>query len=125
MPKGFYLKKGIWYKRIFKPDAKSGVWKLLAESTGCKAVDRQGAIDYINRREAELDKAKRLRVSTDPGRVTMNELFDDLLAAVPHEPTRRNYEGVLKSHVRPFFGQRLAAEITVEDCRAWDLRTPS
>lgn len=119
LPKGFYLKKGIWYKRIFKPDAKSGAWKLLAESTGCKADDRRGALDYINRREAELDKAKRLRVSTDPGRVTMNELFDDLLAAVPHEPTRRNYEGVLKSHVRPFFGQRFAAEITVEDCRAF------
>ena len=117
MPKGFYLKKGIWYKRVFKPDAKTGVWKLLAESTSCKADDRPGAIAYIERREAELDKGKRLRVSSDPGRITMNELFDDLLAAVPHEPTRRNYEGVLKSHVRPFFGHRFAAEITVDDCR--------
>ncbi|MCX6593132.1 MAG: tyrosine-type recombinase/integrase [Acidobacteria bacterium] len=117
MPRGFYLKKGTWYKRIFKPDPETGIWKLRAESTSCKEHERQQAIDYIARREEELDKSKRLRITSDPGRITMNELFDDLLAAVPHEPTRKNYEGVLKTHLRPFFGKRLAADITVDDCR--------
>jgi len=119
MPKGFYLKGGTWYKRILKPDPDTGVWKLRAESTGCKDDQRQQAIDYVNRRVAELEKTKRLRVAVDPGKVTMNQLFDDFLAAVMHDPTRKNYEGVLKSHVRPFFGHRLAAEITVQDCREY------
>lgn len=119
MPRGFYLKKGIWYKRIFKPDPQTGIWKLRAESTSYKEPERQQAIDYIARREAELDKTKRLRVSSDPGKITMNELFDDFLAAVPHEATRKNYTGVLNTHLRPFFGKRLAAEITVDDCRQY------
>ena len=55
MPKGFYLKKGIWYKRILKPDPRTGAWTLQAESTHCKAAQRQGAIDYVARRTAELD----------------------------------------------------------------------
>ena len=119
MPKGFYLKKGIWYKRILKPDPETGVWQLRAESTSCKADQGQQAIDYINHRVEELEKTKRLRLAVDPGKVTMNQLFDDFLAAVPHDPTRKNYEGVMKAHVRPFFGHRLAAEITVEDCREY------
>jgi integrase len=54
-----------------------------------------------------------------PGKVTMDELFDDLLANVPHEPTRKNYDWVLKSHVRPFFGNMLAADVTVQHCQAY------
>jgi hypothetical protein len=56
---GFYLKKGIWYKRIFKPDPATGAWKLQAESTGCKADGGQQAIDYVARRVEELQKTKR------------------------------------------------------------------
>jgi integrase len=119
MPKGFYLKKGIWYKRIFKPDSKSGIWSLRAESTHCKESDRQPAIDYILRREAELEKSMRLRKAFDPGKVTVDELFDDLLANIPHEPTRENYDGVLKSHMRPFFGHMLAVDVTVQHCQAF------
>ena len=107
MPKGFYLKKGIWYKRIFKPDKETGVWSLRAESTHFKEPERQAAIDYIGRREAELEKSRRLRKNFDPGKVTMNELFDDLLANVPHEPTRKNYEWVLNSQLRPDYGSVL------------------
>ena len=110
MPQGFYLQKGIWYKRILKPDPETGVWQLRAESTSCKADQGQQAIDYINHRVEELEKTKRLRLAVDPGKVTMNQLFDDFLASVPHDPTRKNYEGVMKAHVRPFFGHRLAAE---------------
>lgn len=119
MPRGFYLKKGIWYKRILKPDPATGAWKLLAETTGCKADQGQQAIDYVARRLEELEKTRRLRVAVDPGKVTMDQIFDDLLHAVAHEPTRKNYEGVLKAHLRPFFGHRLAADIGVEDCRAY------
>jgi integrase len=119
MPKGFYLKKGIWYKRIFKPDQETGVWSLRAESTHCKEADRQAAVDYIGRREAELDKSLRLRKSFDPGKITMNELFDDLLANVPHAPTRQNYEWVLNSQIRPYFGTMLAGDVTVQHCQAY------
>lgn len=84
MPKGFYLKKGIWYKRILKPDPETGVWQLRAESTTCKADQGQQAIDYINHRVEELEKTKRLLLAVDPGKVTMNQFFDDFLAAVPH-----------------------------------------
>ena len=28
MPKGFYLKMGTWYKRILKPDPKTGVYQV-------------------------------------------------------------------------------------------------
>src|SRR6266568_266372 len=90
MPKGFYLKSGTWYKRILKPDPRTGAWTLQAESTHCKEDQRQAAIDYVARRTAELDKSARLGKTVDPGRITVNELFDDLLASVPHEPTRRN-----------------------------------
>lgn len=119
MPKGFYLKKGIWYKRIFKPDKQTGLWSLQAESTHCKEADCQAAIDYIGRREAELEKSRRLRKNFDPGKITMNELFDDLLANVPHEPTRKNYEWVLNSQLRPYFGNLPASEVTVQHCQAY------
>lgn len=95
MPKGFYLKRGIWYKRIWKPNPNTGVWNLQAESTGCREADRRGAIEYVARREEELGRARSIGSNVDPGRVTMNELFDDLLACIPHEPTRKNYDSVL------------------------------
>jgi integrase len=119
MPKGFYLKKGIWYKRILKPDPKTGAWTLQAESTHCKENQRQAAIDYVARRTAELEKSARLGKVSDPGRITVNELFDDLLANVAHEPTRRNYQWVLASRLRPFFGTMLASELTVAHCQAF------
>lgn len=119
MAKGFYLKKGIWYKRVYKPDPKSGVWKLRAESTHCKEEQRQEAIDYIARRTAELEPSKRLKKTYDPGKVTMDELFDDLLANVPHEPTRKNYAWVIESHLRPYFGHMFALEVTAQDCQAY------
>jgi hypothetical protein len=94
---------GTWYKRILKPDPRTGAWTLQAESTHCKEDQRQAAIDYVARRTAELDKSARLGKTVDPGRITLNELFDDLLASVAHEPTRKNYEWVLTSRLRPFF----------------------
>src|SRR5450759_2807687 len=51
-------------------------------------------------------------------RITINELFDDLLASVAHEPTRKNYEWVLTSRLRSFFGAMLASELTVTPCQA-------
>ncbi len=119
MPKGFYLKKGIWYKRILKPDPRTGVWTLQPESTHCKENQRQAAIDYVVRRAAELEKSARLGKTVDPGRITVNELFDDLLANVAHEPTRRNYQWVVDSRLRPFFGGMLASELTVAHCQAF------
>ena len=119
MPKGFYLKKGIWYKRILKPDPRTGAWTLQAESTHCKVAQRQGAIDYVARRTAELEKSARLGKAVDPGRTTVNELFDVLLASVAHEPTRRNYEWVVNSRLRPFFGPMFASELTVAHCQAF------
>ena len=119
MPKGFYLKKGTWYKRILKPDPRTGAWTLQAESTHCKEDQRQAAIDYVLRRTAELEKSARLGKTVDPGRITVNELFDDLLASVAHEPTRRNYEWVLTSRLRPFFGAMLTSELTVAHCQAF------
>ena len=119
MPKGFYLKKGIWYKRIYKPDPETGIWALRAESTHCKEDERQAAIDYISRRNEELVKSLRLRKVVDPGKVTVDELLDDLLSNTAHEPTRKNYEWVLKTHIRPFFGRMLAADVTVSHCQAF------
>jgi integrase len=119
MPKGFYLKKGIWYKRIHKPHPKTGVWGLFPESTHCKRDDRQAAIDHVRKREEELKKSFRLQSSVDPGKITMDDLFDDLLASVQHEPTKQNYDWVLKSVLRPYFGPMLASRVTVEHCRAF------
>jgi integrase len=119
MPKGFYLKKGIWYKRVYKPDPETGVWALRAESTHSKKEDRQAAIDYIAKRNEELQQSLRLRKSTDPGKITVDELFDDLLASTPHDATRKNYEYVLTSHLRPFFGHRLTSNVTLSDCQAY------
>ena len=119
MPKGFYLKRGIWYKRVFKPDPNTGVWALGAESTHCQKEDRQGAIDYISKRNEELQQSLRLRKSTDPGKITVNQLFDDLLAGIPHDATRVNYQYLLTSHLRPFFGHLLAANVTLGDCQAY------
>jgi integrase len=119
MPRGFYLKKGIWYKRLRKPDPKTGLWTLQAESTHCREDQRQAALDYVARRTAELARSSRLGKTLDPGRVTVNELFDDLLASLAHEPTRRNYEWVLDARLRPFFGTMRASEMTVAHCQAF------
>src|SRR5262245_60675774 len=119
MPKGFYLKKGIWYKRVYKPDPVTGVWALRAESTHCKDSEPQAPMDYVATRNEELEKSVRLRKAVDPGKVTVDELFDDLLSNTAHEPTRENYEWVLQTHVRPFFGHMLAADVTVSDCQAF------
>jgi hypothetical protein len=119
MPKGFYLKRGIWYKRIHKPHPRTGVWGLYPESTRCKENERQAAIAYVQQREEELKKSFRLGNSVDPGKTTMDELFDGLLASVHHEPTKRNYDWVLRSVLRPYFGAMLASQVTVEHCRAF------
>jgi hypothetical protein len=70
--------------------------------------DRQAAIDYVRKREEELAKSFRLHSSVDPGKITMDELLDDLLASIHHEATKRNYDWILKSVLRPYFGSMLA-----------------
>ena len=42
--------------------------------------------------QSELEKSARLGKTVDPGRITVNELFDDLLSNVAHEPTRLKFE---------------------------------
>jgi hypothetical protein len=110
---------GFWYARIYKPHPKTGIWGMWPESTKCKENEREAAIAHVASRREELDKASRLRTNIDPGSVTMNDLFDDLLAAVQHEPTRRNYKYVVDRHLRPYFGRILATELTVDHCRAY------
>ncbi len=119
MPRGFYLKRGIWYKRILKPDSKTGTWGLRPESTGCPEADRQQAMNYVVRREEELGRSRSAGTIVDPRQVTMGELFEDLLQSIPHEPTRRNYASVINAHLRPFFGPKLAVQITVKDCQEY------
>jgi len=119
MPRGFYLNMGFWYARIYKPHPKTGVWGMWPESTKCKENEPEAAIAQIARRREELDKTSRLRTNIDPGTVTMNELFDGLLAAVQHAPTRKNYKYVVDRHLRPYFGRMLATELTVDHCRAY------
>jgi hypothetical protein len=92
---------------------------MWPESTKCKENEREAAIAHVASRREELDKTSRLRTNIDPGSVTMNDLFDDLLAAVQHEPTRRNYKYVVDRHLRPYFGRILATELTVDHCRAY------
>jgi len=59
MPKGFYLKNGFWYKHLWKPDPTTGCWRPLPEATRCREADREEAVEYIARREAELLKSRR------------------------------------------------------------------
>jgi integrase len=122
MPQGFYLKKGVWYRRIRRPHPTTGQWTLLPESTGCREPDRQGAIDYVEKRNRELGNAFDLRQTTDPAKITMDELFDEMLETLHNEGTRENYECVLKANVRPFFGHRLAHEVNSAVCRAYRLK---
>jgi integrase len=122
MPKGFYLKKGIWYKRIRQPHPKTGQWLMLPESTGCKEADRQGAIDHVEKRNRELGNAFELCQSTDPARITMGELFNDMLETLHNDGTRENYECVLRANVRPFFGHRLAQEVNRAVCHAYRVK---
>lgn len=91
MPKGFYLKRGIWYKRIWKPNPNTGVWNLQAESTGCREADRRGAIEYVARREEELGRARRIfRVGIGLGKVqTMPAGGCDFHKRPEKENTRR------------------------------------
>jgi integrase len=119
MPKGFYLNMGFWYARIHKPHPKTGIWGMWPESTKCKENEREAAIEHVKSRQEELEKSFRLRKTVDPGTVAMDELFDDLLASVQHEPTRRNYKWVLDRHLRPYFGRILASELTVDHCRSY------
>ena len=76
-------------------------------------------LQYVENREAELKKAFALRQSVDPGKVSINELFDDLLAAQENEDTRKNYESVLQAFLRNYFGEMLASELNVSHCRAY------
>src|ERR1035437_3054777 len=109
MPKGFYLKRGVWYKRLFKPHPKTGKWGMWAESTKCREEQRGAAVQHAENREAELKKAFAFRQSVDPGKVSINDLFDDLLAAQENEDTRKNYESVLEAFLRNYFGEMLAS----------------
>jgi integrase len=119
MPKGFYLKRGFWYKRLFKPHPKTGKWGMWAESTKCREEQRGAAVQYAENREAELKKAFASRQSVDPGKVSINDLFDDLLAAQENEDTRKNYESVLQAFLRNYFGEMLPSELNVSHCRAY------
>src|SRR5262245_13819004 len=101
MPKGFYLKRGIWYKRINKPNPATGKWELLAESTKCREDQKLEALEYIKRREEELDKTYQLRSSTDPGKVTVNELLKDYLASLANPYTGKVNTYNIEAHVRP------------------------
>jgi integrase len=122
MPKGFYLKRGIWYKRIRRPHPVSGQWIMAPESTGCSEKDRQAAIDYVERRNRELGNARELRQTTDPAKITVAELLDDFLYAQPNEEARKHCEYLLIANIRPFFAQRLAQEINRAVCRAYRLK---
>ena len=119
MPKGFYLKRGFWYKRLFKPHPMTGKWGMWAESTRCRKEQCDAANRYVENREAELKKAFHLRQSVDPGKVTINELFNDLLAAQDNDDTRKNYRSVLEAFLREYFGEMLASELNVSQCRAY------
>ena len=116
-PKGYYRKRGVWYTRLNKPHPATGLWGMWPESSKRKNLPE--AIAYFDRRRAELEQSFRLRRSTDPGQIKMNELFDDLLASLENEDTKKNYQQVLDAHVRPFFGDHISSEITVEHCRAY------
>lgn len=119
MPKGFYLKRGIWYKRLSKPHSRTGKWGMWPESTKCRKEQCAAAIHYIQTREVELKKAFNLRQSVDPGKITINQLFDDLLEAQENERTRDHYELILEAFLRKYFGKMLATELTVSHCRAY------
>lgn len=118
-PKGFYLKRGVWYARIYKPHAVTHHWGLYPESTGHPETELDKAIAYVESRNKQLRPAALLKRSEDPSKITMDELFDALLAAQKHEPTRQDYEWSLKANLRPYFGKMLAAGVTVEHCRAY------
>lgn len=90
---------------------------MYPESTKCS--DLESAIAYIDKRNEELRAPALLRASTDPSRVTMNDLFDDFLANQKHEPTRKDYEFSLNKNLRPYFGKMLASELTVRHCQAY------
>ena len=122
MPKGFYLKKGIWYKRIFQPDPESGQWRMRPESTGCKDPDRAQAIAYVERRNRELGNVFQQHQSTDPGKVTLAELFEDLLATIHNEDVLENYRCVIDANLLPFFAHRLARDISQPVCRAYRIK---
>ena len=119
VPKGFYLKRGVWYRRIFRPHPKTGKWGMFPESTACKQHELPAAIDYVAKQNAELKQTYSLNQSVDPSRVTMNQLFDDLLVSLENQTTYKTYDCVLKAHVRPYFGSMLASEVTVSHCRAY------
>src|SRR4051812_38185734 len=89
MPKGFYLKKGYWYKRIHKPNPLTGRWELRPEATRCRVDAKADALRHIERREAELQKTYRLRSHVDPGKVTVSDLLDDYLASLSNEYTKK------------------------------------
>ena len=116
-PKGYYRKRGIWYKRLYKPHAGTGLWGLWPESSKCK--DLPAAKAFFTHREEELEQSFRLGQSVDPGKIKVNELLDDLLESLDSEDTRKNYTQVVTAHVRPFFGHFLAADLSVEHCRAF------
>lgn len=118
-PRGFYLKRNVWYARIYKPHPITHVWGMHPESTGHTEGELEQAIAYVERRNQQLKAPALLHRSDDPSKVTMNELFDDLLAAQRHEPTRQDYEWSLKANLRPYFGQMLAVQLTVEHCRSY------
>jgi integrase len=92
---------------------------MFPESTGCKESERQAAIDYVARRNDELKKTYCLNQSIDPNRITMNQLFDDLLASLENQGTHKTYDYVLKAHIRPYFGEMRASGVTVTHCRAY------
>lgn len=92
---------------------------MRLESTGCREVDRQAALDYVDKRNRELGNAFELRQNTDPAKVTVGELLDGLLDSLQNDDTRRDYSCILKANVRPFFAHRLAQEINRDVCHGY------
>jgi integrase len=118
-PRGFYLKRGVWYARVYRPHPTTHQWGMYPESTGHPEAELGKAIEHVEGRNKQLRPAALLRRSEDPSKITMDELFDALLLAQKHAPTKQDYEWSLKANLRPYFGKMLAAELTVEHCRAY------
>ena len=92
---------------------------MYPEATHCARSQLAEAFAYIEKRNLELRSPALLRRSVDPSKVTMDELFDDFLAAQQHEPTNQEYEWNLNKNLRPYFGKMLACQLTVEHCQAY------
>jgi integrase len=83
-------------------------------STGT-AIESE-AIDFKHRKLAEL-RIDQPHINTPVHKATVNELLDAHLAYMRRKNRRsaEDVEGVLKIHVRPYFGDRIASTLTTAD----------